>query len=336
MTQPVLNLDTALPAFKDIRDNLSAIVLADEHLWLGGDEGTEVHRLTRNAKGDFEAHKRFDLKDLLKLTDSSEIDIEGLDVQDGYLWLTGSHSLKRPKPGKDGSVEDRFQKMAVLKSDSNRHTLARIPIDGNGDLAPSVDTRLPDRLEGFTEALRNDPLISPFCAIPSKDNGLDVEGLAVRGNRLLVGLRGPVLRGWAVVIDIEVEPAGTGLLKLSRPLRKHLLELDGLGVRELAIHGSDLYILAGPTMDLDGPVFVFRWGQALDRAADSLVPRGELQAVLAVPYARGADHAEGLTLLPGPGNVPLAMICYDSPSKTRITKDQARADILGLANGDIA
>ena len=36
------------------------------------------------------------------------------------------------------------------------------------------------------------------------------------------------------------------------PYRKHLLELGGLGIRDLCVDGDDLLILAGPTMDLDG------------------------------------------------------------------------------------
>ena len=44
-----------------------------------------------------------------------------------------------------------------------------------------------------------------------------------------------------------------------RGYRKHVLRLDGLGVRDLCPHGEDLLVLAGPTMDLDGPVHVFRW-----------------------------------------------------------------------------
>jgi hypothetical protein len=63
-----------------------------------------------------------------------------------------------------------------------------------------------------------------------------VEGLTVAGERLFLGLRGPVLRGWAVVL--EVEPAETGdpsLLKLKkigpdgRRYRKHFLDLAGWG-----------------------------------------------------------------------------------------------------------
>ena len=45
---PVLRFDAGLPK-KDldkIRDNVSAIVLNGDHLWLGGDEGTSIHRMT--------------------------------------------------------------------------------------------------------------------------------------------------------------------------------------------------------------------------------------------------------------------------------------------------
>src|SRR6187399_2671668 len=93
-SQALLRLDPLLGSKKDlakIRDNLSAIVLAGNHVWLGGDEGTHLHRMTRDAGGDFGDHKRFDLASLLDLPDHgdkpSEIDIEGLDVDKGYVWL---------------------------------------------------------------------------------------------------------------------------------------------------------------------------------------------------------------------------------------------------------
>ena len=58
--------------------------------------------MTRDPAGDFGSHRRFDLAPLLKLPDGTEgeIDIEGLDVDGGYLWLIGSHSLKRKSPTK--------------------------------------------------------------------------------------------------------------------------------------------------------------------------------------------------------------------------------------------
>ena len=99
-------------------------------------------------------------------------------------------------------------------------------------------------------------------SIPGKVNGFDIEGLAVNGTRLLLGLR-----GWSVVLEIEVELCGdylrlaplddTGIL-----IRKHFLPLDGLGVRDLHFCGDDLFILAGPTMALDGEIRIYKWQRA--------------------------------------------------------------------------
>ncbi len=116
----------------------------------------------------------------------------------------------------------------------------------------------------LTRALADDPHFGPCMSIPGKDNGFDIEGLAVDGRRLLLGLRGPVLRGWSALLEIAVESRrdplrlvpldGSGTL-----IRKHFLQLDGLGIRDLHFSGDDLYILAGPTMVLNGEVRVFSW-----------------------------------------------------------------------------
>ena len=47
--------------------------------------------------------------------------------------------------------------------------------------------------------------------LPSKDNGLDIEGLAVLGNRVYLGLRGPVLRGRAIILELELEESEPGV-----------------------------------------------------------------------------------------------------------------------------
>ena len=79
------------------------------------------------------------------------------------------------------------------------------------------------------------------------------------GNRVFLGLRGPVLRGWATVIELRVNAARDGTLTLDtfessgRPYLKHLLQLDGLGVRDLVINGDDLLVLAAPRWISTGP-----------------------------------------------------------------------------------
>ena len=129
----------------------------------------------------------------------------------------------------------------------------------------AADGRRAMRLEGdaehnlLTRLLEDDPHVGPFLAIPGKDNGFDIEGLALDGRRLLLGLRGPVLRGWTRLLELAIEPAGDWLRLApldgeGTMLRKHFLQLGGLGVRDLHFAGVDLYILAGPTMVLDGEI----------------------------------------------------------------------------------
>jgi Protein of unknown function (DUF3616) len=90
-------------------------------------------------------------------------------------------------------------------------------------------------------------------------------------------------------------------------------------------------ILAGPTMDLDGPVFVFRWKAPLAAGADSITAKQDLAKVVTVPFGVTKDHAEGLTCVSG---TPLSLlVCYDSPDKNRIHKDDGvRADIFEVAS----
>src|SRR5262245_38843422 len=320
---PILRLDSTLSKkeLAKIRDNFSAVVAHDRHLWLGGDEGTSIDRMTRDADGNFGDHTRFDLAPLLKLPGEGEIDIEGLDVDGGYLWLIGSHSLKRKKAEADKTVPENIKRLANVTADGNRFTLARVPLDSSGKPVEKHGALTVARLQGdargnvLTEALRKDDHIGPLVprvlpdgtveGIPSKDNGLDVEGLAVSGNRVFLGLRGPVLRGWTVVIELQVTDGSGGVLMLdalsssSVQYRRHFLQLEGLGVRDLVIHGDEVFVLAGPTMDLDGPVFIYRWSNALEHSADSLTFLKDLKKVVAVPFGVGSDHAEGLTVLAG-------------------------------------
>ena len=206
------------------------------------------------------------------------------------------------------------------------------------------------RLEGnargnlLTKSLKDDPHIGPFVprfsngkmvGIPSKDNGLDVEGLAVSGNRAYLGLRGPVLRGWTVVLELQMADFSSGLFRLESlgprgtPYRKHFLQLEGLGVRDLVIHKKDLYILAGPTMNLDGPVFIYRWRKALDQESNSFTWPKDLKRVVSVPFGVGKDHAEGMTLIQSD---PLSvLVCYDSPDRARLVgNDGVRVDVFVL------
>jgi hypothetical protein len=337
------------PSADHLRGQLSAVVQVEGDLWLASDESNSVERLTCTGPGEYGQHRTFRLADTLELPagDESEIDIEGLDVDGGYLWLVGSHGLKRRKarPGKGASKQ--IHRLAELRADGNRYLLARVPLQPEADGRMALSVRAKDargkertaaRLMGgdrgnlLMDALRLDEHLAPFLAIPGKDNGLDVEGIAVRGERVFLGLRGPVLRGWAVVLELALVDAAPGLLRLApvdtdadargRPYRKHFLDLRGLGVRDLRLHGQDLLILAGPTMDLDGPAAVYRWRDALAADRSMLVGADDVEEIVSVPYGTGEraahDHPEGLALLRARGDEPASvLVVYDSPNARR-------------------
>uniref|UniRef100_UPI0006E2A926 DUF3616 domain-containing protein n=1 Tax=Nonomuraea pusilla TaxID=46177 RepID=UPI0006E2A926 len=291
--------------------NLSALRRDDTGLWLAGDETATIEHLAWTGSH-YADQRTFELADYVDLPAGrhDEADIEGLARADGHLWAVGSHSLKRRrvKPGQD---QDRSaRRLATVVREENRFILVRLPLDPAAN-APARGAILSGR-DNLAARLARDEHLAPFLALPGKDNGLDVEGIAVVGERVYLGLRGPVLRGWAVVLEIRPVDAGGGRLRLDGPYRKHFLDLGGLGVRDLCPHGGDLLVLAGPTMSLDGPARVLRWPA---RRARGVVPASELERVAELPYGEGCDHPEGMAVIED-GRL---MVVYDSPSPARIT-----------------
>ncbi|WP_432495817.1 DUF3616 domain-containing protein [Kineococcus gypseus] len=219
--------------------NLSAVRADGEHLWVAGDETATVERLTarRDAAGrvvSYGEEVSVRLGDLVELPagDEEEADVEGLARNGPWLWAVGSHSLKR-KRIRSGDTDAKARKrLAKVVREENRFVLARLPVDpatglparrarvGGRELTAAV---LGGRGDSLAELLADDDLLAPFLSIPSKDNGVDVEGLAVHAGedgevRLYVGFRGPVLRGWAVVAELrpETDPDDPHRLRLSR------------------------------------------------------------------------------------------------------------------------
>lgn len=352
---------------KELRDGLSVVLQLGRTLWLANDETVSLERVTleeqdSTGRSSFTRdHKGFPLHEFLHLPlpaqdgsagDVNEADIEGLAFDGKYLWLTGSHSLRRKRPKPDDGAKKAHKRLASVSADGNRYLLARIPVaeqDGAYTLLKSTGGKNKVRtaavLRGdehgneLTALLATDPHFGPFLAIPGKDNGFDIEGIAVAGKHLLLGLRGPVLRGWAAIIEIApADDEEAGWMRLApvdaegQMLRKHFLDLGGLGIRDLCVQGDDLLVLAGPTMDLDGPVYVYRWAGGALPARDTVVPADRLERILVLPYGDGVDHPEGITLFhdkAGAGDELL--VVYDAASPGRQIGDSTvLADVFAL------
>ncbi len=337
---------------KNIRDGISSIARTGKYLWVAGDENISIQRLELLEDGSYGKAVNFFLKDYIELiSKEEEADIEGMDVAGGYLWLAGSHSYKRKKmrEGKDDPRKE-IDRLTITSLGANRNLLARIPVieNENGEFVLVKECPDPSDKEKkltaaklkhtrrkwsqLTKKLRKDRHLGPFIGLPGKDNGLDIEGLTVIRDKVFLGLRGPVLRGWAIVLEIELEESKNNLLKLKkdkegRSYKKHFLNLHGMGIRELASDGDDLIILAGPTMDLDGTMEIYRWENAAQHEGDMLVERSELRSVIVLPYyarEHGINKAEGIAILDDNS----ILITYDSPGEGRTQGEyKVKADV---------
>jgi len=337
--------------------NLSAVRSDGPVLWVAGDETATIERLRADdpeAPQAYGEQRTFALADLVELPGPAdeEADIEGLARREGWLWAVGSHSLRRKSVKAKHSDAKGVKRLAKVEGQPNRQILVRLPlaIDENGLPAPARtvtsdgQTRHAAVLggrgqESLRDLLAGDSHLGPFLALPGKDNGLDVEGIAVHGDRLYLGLRGPVLRGWAVVLEVRpyADPKDPTRLRLEpldedgAPYVKHFLDLGGLGIRDLCPHGPDLLVLAGPSMDLDGPVRVLRWHGAVYDDSPGIVRGSEITRELDLPYGEGDDHAEGIGLLGPDGSDQRLLVVYDSPSPQRVDADGAvLADVVRL------
>jgi len=315
---------------EDPISDLSAAVRVGSTLFLGGDEGVAIERLSQDEDG-WTSCGRVQLADCLDVSSAEEADIEGLSEDDGWLWVLGSHARTRPKLEKreDGRLD--LETYADLKDTRSRCLLARLPLaadpDAEGLLEPvgRADGRRAQMLKQtkhgneLARTLARDPLIGPFTKIPAKEGGVDLEGIAAAFPRVALGMRGPVIQTFAVLLEFRVKEHGKSGLAIDGPVYKRMLDLEGLGIRDLKRAGDDLLILAGPTTSLDGPCAVYRWRGWIDEppAHKHTVCLHQPERILELGFGRGDDHPEALAIMEAQGSRQLLVIC-DSPAKKRM------------------
>jgi hypothetical protein len=341
-------------------ENLTAVRADGEHLWVAGDENAALDRRVLDSVPNptrAGRQRSFRLADLVQLPGppSGETDLQGIARSGGWLWAVGSHALvrRRPKPIHDDAKVVR--RLGKLRRDPNRFVIVRLAVQLGVDRRPEPVRVARDgrrsalvgapRAESLVDLLRADAHLAPFLTIPGQDNGFDVGGLAVIGDRLYVGLRGPVLRGWAVVLELRPaqDPTDPGRLALGifpegARYRKHVLDLGGLGVRDLCPDGDDLLVLAGPTMALSGPVRVHRWRNAVADGGGPVVRDAELTVASVLINGEGEDHPSAISLL---GEDPLdpgarLLVVYDTPAADRRPwSDTVLADVVRVGADEV-
>ena len=245
-----INRDSSIWITGNIHEanDISAIAYTGKMLILGADEGVHIQILDRLNHGDnlLAFHAR---PDLVKLLDTkTEIDIEGLAWTQDILYVVGSHSLKRQKlkPNRE-SLENRAR-IVNVKLEESRNNLFRLAFDHKkGEFTTDIS-----RID-LMGILASDPILSRFCDIPGKENGIDIEGIAVDENQILyLGFRAPVLRSNYVPV-LAISFANPTKYKLL------FLNLDGDGIRDITRVKDGFLLISGPMGDRIGSYQVRFW-----------------------------------------------------------------------------
>ena len=92
-------------------------------------------------------------------------------------------------------------------------------------------------------------------------------------------------------------PGRTARTRTAACYRKHFLDLEGAGIRDLCLVGRDLLVLTGPPMRGKGKAQVRLWKAALAIRQESMRQQEDLRKLLELPYREKKDHAEGITIV---------------------------------------
>lgn len=211
------------------------------------------------------------IDDVASNGDPLEFDGEGVAYADGYFYVIGSHGHPRDKKRKLRPDRDAELIRDSIKAVSRviRIQLKPSQIDEAGHLSVTPDIRKSSQIRTL---LKDQRLLQPFIDRRLDENGLTVEGIAIRDKRVFVGLRGPVLtekdvNPAIVSADRDKQVAGVFSVALASlfddgaadPELVWLRLGKGRGIRDIVPDAGGFLILAGPSDDTDGDYAIYRW-----------------------------------------------------------------------------
>ena len=306
----------------NIRDNISAVAVKARLLVVGVDEGADVLVFTGDAGGreyqEVDPCISLDGRECGSVREGTEVDIEGIAWGEKHVYMVGSHSRARKNAEEGKTPEHNRKRLETVKIEPSREQLFRFKLDDRGKLDGTM------KRISLRNLFANHRILAMFQAIPSKKNGLDIEGLAVGKDKdgkeaLYLGFRGPVLRGnHAMVMVLEFDDGKFKEKKIKDDPTICFLNLAGRGIRGITEAGSDGFlVLGGPVTDAeaDDPATryaVYQWdGKSSDFATE---PRKPLCHVPG-PAAAKAEGIELLNKDRGADQVYRLLIVYDDAAR---------------------
>lgn len=248
--------------------------------------------------------REFDMSSFLKVEKSKkgpkEADLEGVARAGNRLYWIGSHG--RDKKG---------------DKESSRHRLFAVTISGSGastQLAPAgkpFQGLIPRLTEGNSEVAT---ALRAAEAKPHLNGGIDVEGLAASPNgSLLIGFRSPLVSSKAILARLANVGAVVDTGETPRLHPAILLDLGGLGIRDIVPTGKagEYWILAG--LPREGSTFkIYSWQEG----GNPVVWKESLPAGPGSPEGLMADEG-GKLLLSRDGGEMGSPACKERPVKER-------------------
>jgi hypothetical protein len=303
------DLPPAIPVQGVVQENLdiSAVVATDRLVLVGSDEKGSIQVLDRTASG-FKAGR------LISLLESGEADIEGMAIRRPAatgpftVFVIGCHCGNRKTLKEDDKLAKNLEKLPKVDQEESRANVYRLTVDEAGvPVAPIQRISL-------SALLRAHPVLGRFAAIPSKENGIDIEGLAVGPDgKLFAGFRGPVLRGNLVpVLGFDFDHPDSSDLRF--------VNLGGLGIRDITAVAGGFLLLAGPVGEGRPDFRIFFWD-----GTDSVPGKDRPKAAVikdlgGVPLPEPTAKAEGLAVLAEDAGGFDVLVVFDGVANGRPTR----------------
>ncbi len=308
-------LPPEIPVQGVIEENLdiSAVVATDRFLLVGSDEKAALQVLDRTADG-FKAGR------LIPLLDDGEADIEGMAIRRPAVtrpftvFAIGCHCGNRKNLKDDDKLAKNLEKLPKVDQEESRANVFRLTVDETGAPAGPIERK------SLAALLRQHPVLGRFAAIPSKENGIDIEGLAVGPDgKLFAGFRGPVLRGNLVpVLGFDFDHPDASDLRF--------VNLGGLGIRDITAVSGGFLLLAGPVGDGRADFRIFFW-DGIDAVPGKDRPKATVIDDLGeVPLPDPTAKAEGLAVLAEDATGFHVLVVFDGianggPTRLRVARD---------------
>ena len=240
-----------------------------------------------------------------------ELDAEGVAFDAGHFYVVGSHG--RPRHENDPEKEARKKPLNDAQAAASRQIfrigLPASAVDlrsgelvGNADITPS---------SALAAILKDHQDLKPFYDKPLDENGLTIEGIAVRDQRLFIGMRGPVLGADAIVLSVSEAGVFGGQSSESK-LHRLALGKDKSdqprGVRDLVRYRNGFLVLAGPVNDPPdstpvkaGDYTIYFWDGAgrADRRVDLDAYGRKFKPEALLPLDGNAGHVRVLLMFDG-------------------------------------